>query len=213
MWNCTNCNANNVDKNDACRNCGASPESENDVILITSADVSNLNLAIAHPSDATATAYRPLSDPPKPAFLPRRFGIGTMMVITACYGLLFSILKICYTPWYLFLFIPLFLTGVGLSQMFLYRGIRPREASITAGIVIGTIFTVAVLIVFLTSYPQDIAKTIAIAFFIYIFFGIWIWGLIGYLSGIVVSSIFLLCERKEQAEQIEEERKKERSNH
>ena len=65
--------------------------------------------------------------------MPRQYGVGTMLIITAIYGVLFALLASVDAPPAAFVVPALFLAGVGLAQMLLFRGKRPREASLLAG--------------------------------------------------------------------------------
>jgi hypothetical protein len=62
---------------------------------------------------------------------PRQFGIGTLLVITTMYAVLFAVMSRC-APVDFFV-TALFFTTVGLGQMLLFKGKRPRRASIIVG--------------------------------------------------------------------------------
>jgi hypothetical protein len=84
-----------------------------------------------------ADARQPDQTPEKPASrqagVPRRFGVGTLLLITAMYAVLFSFLRLCDSPPEAFLLIAIFFTGVGLGQMLLFKGRNPRRASWLVG--------------------------------------------------------------------------------
>ena len=65
--------------------------------------------------------------------MPRQYGVRTMLVITTIYGVLFALLASIDAPPAAFVVPAVFLAGVGLAQMFLFRRRRPREASLLAG--------------------------------------------------------------------------------
>jgi hypothetical protein len=160
--------------------------------------------------------YAPLWDPvrTRSAHVPRRFGIGTMMIITACFGVLFSILKVAGAPWQVYAFIPLFIVGAGFAQVLLFRGRRPRLASVLAGIMLGGVLSFAGCVI--EGINSEARNGLPVSYFIehwaisMLCPGLFLFGIFGYLSGLMASAVFLFCERKEQAEEdkAEEERKR-----
>jgi hypothetical protein len=64
---------------------------------------------------------------------PRRFGVSVLLVITAMYAVLFGLLQAMGAPAPVFFFVALFFTAIGLGQMFLFKGKRPRRASVLVG--------------------------------------------------------------------------------
>ena len=67
------------------------------------------------------------------AGVPRRFGVGTLLVITTMYAMLFAILRACGASPLVFVVLALLFTAVGLGQIFLFKGQRPQRASMIAG--------------------------------------------------------------------------------
>ena len=65
--------------------------------------------------------------------VPRRFSVGILLIITSMYSVLFSVLKAFRIPLDGFVVVSLFLTAVGVAQMLLFKGQRPRRASVIAG--------------------------------------------------------------------------------
>jgi hypothetical protein len=65
--------------------------------------------------------------------VPRQYGVGTLLLITAMYALLFGALKSLRSPPAAFAIVGVFPACIGLAQMLLFGGKRPREASIIAG--------------------------------------------------------------------------------
>ena len=65
--------------------------------------------------------------------LPRRYSVATMLTILTMFGLLFALLACVDATWVLYVVLAAFVTVVGLGQMFLFKGRRPREASLIAG--------------------------------------------------------------------------------
>jgi hypothetical protein len=65
--------------------------------------------------------------------VPRRYGVGTLLVITTLYSILFAFLRSVGAPPAVFVVVALYLAGIGAAQMLLFQGERPREASILTG--------------------------------------------------------------------------------
>src|SRR5574340_1648210 len=68
--------------------------------------------------------------------VPRRFAVGTAMLIMTMYGVLFATLRTLGAQPRVCAVVALLFTGVGAAQMLLFRGRRPREASYVAGAVL-----------------------------------------------------------------------------
>ena len=62
-----------------------------------------------------------------------RFGISTLLVITAMYAVLFGILRASGASPSVFVVLALLFTAVGLGQRLLFRGQRPQKASMVSG--------------------------------------------------------------------------------
>jgi len=77
----------------------------------------------------------PLRPPalPRQFGVPRQFDIGTLLVITAMYAVLFAVLRAFEATPLTFTFIALFFTSVGLGQAILFEGRRPQRASVIVG--------------------------------------------------------------------------------
>jgi RimJ/RimL family protein N-acetyltransferase len=78
--------------------------------------------------------------------VPRQFGIGPLMILTAVFALLLSLLKAAGAgPPVLTLFAIMFF-GVGVGQFVLFRGQQPRMASVVAGAIVFPLGLVAVAV-------------------------------------------------------------------
>lgn len=132
--------------------------------------------------------------------VPRRFGIGTLLVVTAAYGALLAVLRAM--DWHrgvIAAFVG-FISLIGLGQMLLFHARRPRKASIVTGAV--CVPLVQLLIVLSREGrewfdPQgwlDAATMLG-----------WILLLIphgaiaGYLAGGIVAGVFLIMDAVERA--------------
>jgi peptide-methionine (R)-S-oxide reductase len=132
--------------------------------------------------------------PPQPAVgIPRRFGIGTMMILVAVFAMLFAVMKTLNTPPIVFGAISVFFAGVGLCQVLLFKGKNPRRASIVGGMIIYSLFAVIAAIV--TGVG---ARSVGLALSLVLeagMFGVVLGGPFGYLAGCVLAAVFLV--RKE----------------
>jgi hypothetical protein len=83
---------------------------------------------------------RPGSREPAPAVLvvgmPKRFSIAIMMAWLTLFAMAFSLLKCVQAPPQLFGIMTVLMLGIGLGQMWLFGGNRPRLASVVAGAVV-----------------------------------------------------------------------------
>jgi hypothetical protein len=67
--------------------------------------------------------------------VPRRYDLATIFVISLAFGLLFAGMRAMRWPPEVALLTGLFVSFVGLAQAILFKGSRPRLASVLAGIV------------------------------------------------------------------------------
>jgi MFS family permease len=126
----------------------------------------------------------------RPVGLPRQYGIRTMMMITAVYAVLFGCLASAQAPPGVYVVVGVFIGGVGLAQMFLFRGTRPREASILAGSAL-LFLGAAILVV-----AAHIARQRGDGVFLWtVVFMPAIGALLGYLVGTAIASPFLIADR------------------
>lgn len=125
------------------------------------------------------------------AGVPRRFGMGTLLLITAMYAVLFAVLRALGLPPSAFLFVALFFTAVGLGQMLLFKGEHPRRASIVVGMAFhlanGLLRFGYEAVRFGTHALPDPCS----AFVTVIVGG----GIAGYLCGLLIAAIFLLIDK------------------
>ena len=132
------------------------------------------------------------SGPPRPQVgVPRRFSIGTGLILIAVFAVLFSVLEMLQVPPEAFICISIFVGGVAASQAILFKGKNPRAASIIAGAVL---FYVTLLVVHFVNggRPRDTAM---VGSFGGAMVSVFIGGLLGYLVGGLVAAVFLV--RKE----------------
>ena len=66
--------------------------------------------------------------------VPRQFGVGTLLLITAMYAVLFGSMRVCRCTAAYSFWTGLFFAAVGLGQMLLFKGKQPRRASLIVGV-------------------------------------------------------------------------------
>jgi hypothetical protein len=142
MWRCPKCDAEVADSLGACWICGSTVDGVESAGLPPPA-VARPEVAV----DAIIVEHVAPRRPPSPQVgMPRRFGIGTMMILTAMYAVLFSLLTTLGAPHVVFAAIAIYVTGVGLCQVLLYKGKNPRRASIVGGMILMFVMTFAIMV-------------------------------------------------------------------
>jgi hypothetical protein len=123
------------------------------------------------------------------ASTPVQFGIGTLLVITTMYAVLFASLRVLHAPPSVFVVIALLFTVVGLGQTFLYKGQRPRRASMIAG----ACFFVGLYVIYRVAFGDE---------YLYHFFapfdpveGAFFGAIYGYVAGLLISGAFLVVDK------------------
>jgi hypothetical protein len=145
-------------------------------------------------------SYPPASLP-LPVGVPRRFSIGTMMILVTAFGVLFGAMKTIGVPPLVFGAIALFIGGVAACQAILFKGKMPRLASFVGGIAM--FFLIGVTITVMECFtPHGFDNVFALlGAVIGIGFGaILLGGPLGYVVGCFVASIFLVRKEPEDAE-------------
>jgi hypothetical protein len=141
--------------------------------------------------------------PRKQTGVPRRFGVGVMMVITTMYAVLFAVLQS--TPVGVFVSVALFFTIIGVSQAVLFKGRNPRLASILTGMVLGLLLALIIAVVEIRSVPLEV---IVIIPFVYGGLG----ALAGYVVGWLIAAVFLFFNKWQPPLDAEEPATGEKSN-
>ncbi len=131
---------------------------------------------------------QPAGDANQPFGVPSRFGIGTLLVVTAAYSALLALLRIVGSNKAVTVWLVVFISIVGLAQMLLFGSRRPREASLLAG-AIG--LPCLALLVRLIHRGQGFGgDDFACMFVSGVLFG----APAGYLAGGVVAGVFLIMD-------------------
>ena len=199
MWICPKCTAKNQDSSRLCCICGTAPDGSKYESLVPLPYTDDL---------PTAPKESRMSKIPKPVGVPRRFSVGTLMIMIAFFGVLFAIMKMLNTNTIAFCCIAAFLAGIGAAQMTLFGGKEPRKASWVAGIPLGFVCGLVGMIIFSSSYrpssvvtgltlgnpvrePPTVYDALVAATSCAL-----IGGPCGYLAGCLIAGIFLVRERE-----------------
>lgn len=124
----------------------------------------------------------------EPFGVPSRFGIGTLLVVTAAYGALLALLRALDWDRRIIAWIVVFISVVGAGQMFLFGSRRPRQASLITGAVGLPAIIVLTSLIHGDRHgpPYDIGCGLCSA----VVFG----APAGYLAGGVVAGVFLITD-------------------
>ena len=189
MWQCAKCGMEVDDSLKWCWICGTSPDGT---------EYPSYPLAggsRTHPGGLVKAISSWLNWMPKATGVPRRFSLGRLMLITAFYAVLFSLLSCLDAHPIVFAMVAVFFTGIGLGQVFLFKGKRPRKASIVAGSILSALmwsgmFVVATWGELANFGPFDILLWLLVIAIITIFAAP-VGGFFGYAAGCLIAGIFL----------------------
>jgi len=135
----------------------------------------------------------------EPYGMPRRFGLGTIMLLTTLFGILLTALIENGVPRLGVAVVVTFVFLIGAAQVILFGGKHPRKASIVAGAILVALIAVSVGLVERNFRGQVDRNFLGTALF-----GLPLWaslgGLFGYASGGIVAGIFLIMDHAEQAQ-------------
>ena len=130
--------------------------------------------------------------------VPRRFSVGTLMIITALFGLLFAVMKMLGANPIIFGMFAVYFMGIGLAQMLLFKAKQPRKASIVGGFYLGLV--IGLITVFVTVYAKNHMLLQSMDEYDNSFFCasmiMLLGGPFGYLAGGLTAGIFLVRERE-----------------
>jgi len=126
--------------------------------------------------------------------------MGTLLVFAAMYSVLFALLATFKAPPVVFITVSVFLTGVGLSQMFLFGGNAPRKASVVGGTVMLYVLTSAGMLIEFIRAPHRLDAEEVGAMVLAPVCGAVTWGpALGYLAGVLTASVFLVLQYDRRA--------------
>ena len=135
----------------------------------------------------------------KPAGVPRRFGVGTLLVITAFYAVLFGLLTSLGTEPALdgvsvvfIVVVPtMFVTFVGIGQAVLFQGKKPRLASIVVGASAFLLMELVIVVIEFWRFPGFLAANVELVigwFTLSVIYG----SILGYVAGGLIGGVFLV---------------------
>lgn len=107
--------------------------------------------------------------------VPRRFDLATIMIVTSAFALLFGVIRLFDFGLLGFAAVAGFFTCVALAQAIMFGGRAPRAASIVAGGSYCALFA-------LSADPAGLC------------IGVVYGGILGYLAGILIASVFLVTD-------------------
>ena len=127
-----------------------------------------------------------------PAQVPRRFPIGTLLLLMAVFAVLLSALRTAGAHPAAIVFVAGFTLVVGLGQILLYHGNKPREASMMAGVVGWVIMSIIVLV---ASAVSGVRSPEFSGMVCLLLFGVFCAAPLGYITGCVLAGVFLVVNR------------------
>jgi len=135
---------------------------------------------------------RRLSPSVRPAAgMPRRFGVGALVALTALFATVFAVATSLGASPVLVGGIGVFFVGIGLGQMVLYGGKDPRRASVVSGAVLLPVLYVAGAIAAAAIRGERISPRLVPGFFSVALVGAILGMGFGYLAGALIAGLFL----------------------
>jgi hypothetical protein len=126
--------------------------------------------------------------------VPRRFGIGSLLAVTAACAVFFSILRCRGCPPLAFAILGSFFALVGIGQAVLFGGKEPRKASMLVGAAVFCLGVFVTEIFFHTPVPiSDLLAWICL-----LMAAGSVGSIFGYLAGSLIAGIFLVLDRIER---------------
>jgi hypothetical protein len=127
------------------------------------------------------------SSRPKVYSAPRRFDLATIFVVMSAYAVLFAVMAALKLPPAVSMMTAGFIAVVGVGQALLFRGLKPRTASLLVGAAIYCIATLGYYVFYPRMYPAS-------ALILMLVYGLFSGGVIGYVAGTLVGGVFLVAD-------------------
>lgn len=123
---------------------------------------------------------------------PRKFDMATLFVITIVYSCLLGAMTALGWNQFVILGILAYFTMIGVAQAVLFRGNRPRLASLIAGGAIPPLGVIATVIILNNDVNQINVGSFetGVVFWCSILFG----AILGYVSGAMIGGVFLVAD-------------------
>jgi hypothetical protein len=134
-----------------------------------------------------------------PAGVPRRFSIGTLMILVTAFAVLFAVLKTVGADPAAFVIITVFVGGIAACQSLLFKGKMPRLASFVGGMILYSLATLLAVIEDALQYSgmgHRVIETAIEGMFVAVIVG----GPVGYIVGCFIASIFLVRKEPDDSE-------------
>ena len=201
---CSKCGAKAADSHDTCDICGAAVDGVQSAGCPPEVPIMATLVELPfRPKPLPTLVESPFRPKPLPApvGVPRRFSIGTMMILVTVFALLFGVLKTCGVHPIAFAAISIFIGGVAACQALLFQGKMPRLASFIGGIImLGLIDVVGLLVVGFLSRDSLSPLNTVIVLGPMAVQTVAIGGPLGYLAGCLIAAIFLVRIEPDDAE-------------
>jgi hypothetical protein len=132
---------------------------------------------------------------PVPYGVPRRFGVGTIMVVTAAFAGLLALMRLLEISPFLVGFWVIFISIVGVGQAVLFQGLQPRKASTVTGAAGLPLLVLVALLREIASRDNSSADGFACV----LFGAVPVGAFFGYLAGGVAAGVFLVMDAVDKA--------------
>ncbi len=133
---------------------------------------------------------------PQEVGVPNRFGVGTLLIISTMYAVLFAGWRIVEGSPTFLAFVTIFFSAIGLGQMLLFNGQRPRRASVIVGACAYTCMILGLIVFELLASGHHVSDAdLFFGFCCWLLFCIPVGMLLGYLAGLLIAAHFLLIDK------------------
>ncbi len=134
--------------------------------------------------ESPETDHRPEEQNPRCAGVPRQFSVGGLLLIMTSFAGFFGLLAAMGLPPIVFGFLAVYVAGVCAGQMFLFKGERPREASLVVGSLLFVLFLAVAVIASYISGERPFLLVLVVL-------GPTLGAGLGYVVGGAVAGVFL----------------------
>jgi len=191
MRQCPKCGGEMADAHDTCGVCG-SP--------IDAVELAGCPAEVPIMATLVESPFRPKS-PKAPVGVPHRFSIGTMMILVTAFAILFGVLKTLDVDPAAFAVISIFIGGIAACQSLMFKGKKPRLASVVGGVIMLGLIDLVIGAVGLFSDPDFFGHApIVILLATMVVQAVVLGGPLGYIIGCFVAAIFLVRKEPDDAE-------------
>lgn len=140
-------------------------------------------VCVARDNPRDSNAYR----------VPRRFGMGAILIGMTLFSVMVAMFTAAGVPGLVIAGVVTFCVAIGLSQMFLFGGRRPRPVSILVGVVLCVVLAECVAIYQINMFAQWNWYVIGELVQLTIYAALW-GAFFGYLAGGALAGVFLFLD-------------------